>query len=120
LLEGLSWTVVRDRGCGIQSGCLEGKATRETLLASTATAARHATTHTAKGTATAAALEVEAASTTTASSSHAATEHLHKDLGVDAAAHTTHAAHATAAAKHIRGINKISAGVVSLAFSIVC
>jgi hypothetical protein len=76
------------------------------LLAS-ATASGHATAHTTEGVAATASLEVETTSTTT-TASHATPEHLHENLRINAAAHTTHATSHTTA-EHIRRIDKISA-----------
>ena len=106
----LSWS----DGCG-HAGPLERVAAGESSLLASATAARHATSHTTKGVAATAALEVET-TTSSASTSHATAEHLHKDLGVDTAAHSSHATHTAAAAEHVRRINQISARVVSLTF----
>jgi acetaldehyde dehydrogenase (acetylating) len=101
-------------GCGVVRP-LEGEPARETSLLASATAAGHATAHATEGVTTAATLEVETTTSST-STSHAAPEHLHENLGIDAAAHSTHATHTAAAAEHVRRINQISARVVSLTF----
>lgn len=103
--------------CGI-AGRLEGETAWESSLLASATAPGHATTHATEGISAAAGLEVEATASS-ASTSHATAEHLHKDLGIDAAAHSTHTTHTAAAAEHVRRIDEISAGVVSLTFPAV-